>query len=930
MKIYLWILCCIALLLAWAGVGWASDGAEITVSDGKPEYKKGNLDIDALTSVITEKQDELKSRIVQEIILKYFENTNFASYLYVSRSLTSLLTVKNKSIMQRELLANTADYVLVYVFIRFFMQMDYQFNDSLHIKNAKQLHKRRLDTLSSVYKLTNAANLFALPFTVPNSFVKSWLLAATRDSCNSEKDTSDYFNDVLMDMAFDVLYQCPYFRQLGFFNETNAVADKYDKYKDGNLFIKDTMGLFQPTGPNDKSSVGAMEKERRKYFLKFDPAQQKKDSVKTLFKNYITFLNALDTNMFNDKKVRAEFKKEKESLSKINDDIDTIRKSTSYDSLKIKKDTLIQIDATYRDTLDSLRARMKNLVDELVECHKVIKVILANKSEIMRYWNTPNEIIDSLDCFIRKISLDTNIGNKSELIKTDTISFANLADSFKAICSSKRSADNSAQKPQKILCAVIGKFINGTANIDSLDYFIRRISVETNAGFKPELLKIDTASFASLADNFNRICALQSSPGNFSQNLQNVLGAIKRKIENGSSLNKLKSSLDPNMKISIIASKNLERLLNFTPAIDSFISLARTFNAVCALQRDTSFSALKIQNAINDVKKNIVWMFKEWKINYCKKHLNSKLNCDPLNCSEINKSDSILLKVSDFQHLFYLVLNRITCANNPVSLLKTDSIVEYFENLSLLDTLGNHAQNYERILKMAEHAGDLLQSQSSRNAVNTIIAGIRRYSTVDEKEDKISIDVQSMIVDLYKRYSDRSNKTWIYFSPYFTVGINASVFYTDSTGSPIPEARGDSLTRFSFSNVFAGEKIGIKWKIWNFKYCASFDEGDAYSYYWKKCTAEGERHDPTISDIHLIGYVSGILYNLVNVKTKKDFTAPIFGLALGATFFNGLDLNVGGGLAYQDKHNSMAFLSASFDVDIVEYLSKLGSKIAGK
>jgi hypothetical protein len=818
----------LTFLLISASIGWASDGAQLTMTDGKPEYKKGSLDVDALTAVIAEKQDELKNRIVKEIVLKYFENTNYASYLYVSRTLTSLLTVKNKSVMKQELLKNTADYVLVFAFTQLFL-LDPAIDTLL--RSVKKLHEKRLKEITSVYTLSNAANLWSIPFSVTNRFVKNFLLAAGQDTVKC--DTSGYFDDVLMDMMFDVLYRTPFFKELGFFDETNPVTDKYIDYPKWNLFVQDTFGLFCDTCKRNTSLVADVEKERRKKILSNKDMQSQANTIKTLLSQYndsvISLMNEPQIKKYLDTNIVISLQ---DSIKKNTDAIllsgSTGDKGDSI-GLKGKTESLKQDDSLYCSNLKELRKKIDTVVTILIQIQKTVKSILQNRDEIARYW--------------KKIVGLTN----TDLATCDPLIIDKLLDFIK------------------------------------------------------------------------------------------------------------KDSLYAKLNISTPAMENLELLYNNKKIKDiSDAGLIAVFNAVCALQRDTSFSRIPIQENIFRIKENIIVLLKQKYDLYVKslpgfdqqniceaKHGGIFLSSEIIPVKETSNekpddvqknNEGVPVKKLDLlaQNVIYAVLNRLVCTNSTINGFKADSIAKYLEYCLLLDTLGNHAKIYERVLNMAEHAADLLQNQSARNAVNTLIAGVRRYSTVDEKEDKISIDVQSMIVDLYKRYSDRSNKTWIYFSPYFTVGINASVFYTDSTGSPIPEAQGDSLTRFSFSNVFAGEKIGIKWKIWNFKYRASFDEGDRYSYYWKTDTAKGERYDPIIGDIHMLAYASGILYNLVNVKTKKDFTAPIFGLSLGVTFFNGLDFNVGGGLAYQDKHNSMAFLSASFDVDIVEYLSRLGSKIGGK
>lgn len=807
MKVFLWLCAIFILTLASIAHISANEGAEVTASDGKIEYKKGSLDIDALTSVIAEKQDQLKSRIVMDIILKYFENTNYTSYLYVSRSLTSLLTVNNKSVMKRELLMNTADYVLVYVFSRLFL-VELK-NDTLY-KSAEELHNKRLKLLSEVFNLSNTFNLHSLPYSIPNRIVRDFLLTGKQDS-TIKSDSINYFNDVLMDMAFYVLYNCSFFNKLGFFNETNPVANKYSDFAKGNLFVRDTDGVYCPDNLSNKSLTSAVDRERRKHLLKFDPKQPGIDSVKAFAKQYSGLLKILKIRLigydstFMDPVVNKMILNMQNSLDASSEKKQDIQKLTV---------SLHDIDTSYCNSLKKLRDRMDTLAETIVGLHGEITAIVQNKDEILRIWK------DS-------VQSDTNVTTQSIIMLTDSLDAIKRGSSF-----------NKNNFPPAII-----------RNLMDVERLLKRFSKEDNSALK-------------------------------------------------------------------------------------LIDLTTIFSKLCILQRDTSYSTYQFHDFLSNAKEFTEKQIKGSIHVLLKKASDSTINSEKK--SKKNQKDelfpngAITALGTDMLNKF---INNLTSEKNIFLKTNADSMVEYLQYLFLLDTLSNSAQNYKRMLKMAEHASDLLANTSAKNAVNTIIASIRRYSTIDANQDKISIDVESMIADLYKRYSDRSNK-WVYWSPYFTVGINASVFYrnlsSDSLSSWLPEAKRDSLTNFSFSNVFASEKIGIKWKIWNFKYCASFDEGDDFSYYGKKRTAEEERHDPIMSDIHLIFYASGILYNLVNVKTKKDFSAPLFGCSLGTTFFNGLDLNLGGGLAYQDKNLTSGFLSASFDIDIVEYLNRLSSRLSGK
>jgi len=87
--------------------------------------------------------------------------------------------------------------------------------------------------------------------------------------------------------------------------------------------------------------------------------------------------------------------------------------------------------------------------------------------------------------------------------------------------------------------------------------------------------------------------------------------------------------------------------------------------------------------------------------------------------------------------------------------------------------------------------------------------------------------------------------------------------------------------------------------------------------------------DPIISDLHVLMYGSGLLYNVTNMSSSRDFNHPIVGLSLGVSTYNHLDFNVGLAvpLASNRKFNSDdLMLNVGFDIRFSEYLTALNKK----
>jgi len=183
------------------------------------------------------------------------------------------------------------------------------------------------------------------------------------------------------------------------------------------------------------------------------------------------------------------------------------------------------------------------------------------------------------------------------------------------------------------------------------------------------------------------------------------------------------------------------------------------------------------------------------------------------------------------------------------------------------------------------------------------------------------IDIEAVIsaVSQHFKPSDKKGK---YVQLFFSIGTNQASFLHTNTLTTNEQNLPKSLGNL----YYATEKLGLKWKIWNEKYRRSFAPGETYTYYsstlnsWKR-----PQPKPAISDIHLMVYSSGLLYNLVNLKSNDSFNYAIAGTGLGITFFNGLALNVGIACPYTDKrfNSRNMFVNFGIDIPIIDYLSAL-------
>ena len=214
-----------------------------------------------------------------------------------------------------------------------------------------------------------------------------------------------------------------------------------------------------------------------------------------------------------------------------------------------------------------------------------------------------------------------------------------------------------------------------------------------------------------------------------------------------------------------------------------------------------------------------------------------------------------------------------------------------------------------------------------RNALGSIISFVKDYTLIEKAEDDREIITFNIESYLYRLQSIKPFKMKrVEFL--FTVGVNSAVF-----NNTLSLAEGVSTKNLSF----IGEKIGVKYKMYDFNFRMARNPGETYranawySPFWNthNYVKVSPPREPAISNIHLLAYGSGMLYNLVNTKTEREFNMPLIGVGVGITFYNGLDLNLTYGVPIIPDapiSASNSFWNMGVDVQFMEYISRLQTK----
>jgi hypothetical protein len=294
-------------------------------------------------------------------------------------------------------------------------------------------------------------------------------------------------------------------------------------------------------------------------------------------------------------------------------------------------------------------------------------------------------------------------------------------------------------------------------------------------------------------------------------------------------------------------------------------------------------------------------------------------------------STSIVPALTELSHLD-AGLVKATITLERANILLQAALLERYSNKSFLTDTNNKMflkllsvmyefdklKTYSDYVNFLGDVADLMPDDRLRATITSIVSFVNEFALIkqnDEGQDYIDFKVESFLLKLQQIKYDK----WSPFEFLLTVGTNSANFYKN----PVLV---DSENIYNYS--FVSEKIGVKCKILDFKYVNSHGKGDTYTYLFKTYKRLVPPKEPAISNVHLLAYGSGILYNLANVGTTKDFNSPMLGAGAGITFFNNLDFNLSIGLPiikgqHFKENYSQPFWNMGFDIQFTEYITKL-------
>lgn len=268
--------------------------------------------------------------------------------------------------------------------------------------------------------------------------------------------------------------------------------------------------------------------------------------------------------------------------------------------------------------------------------------------------------------------------------------------------------------------------------------------------------------------------------------------------------------------------------------------------------------------------------------------------------------------------------------DEEASIIKGLNAVDYQAFVDILTHIFelDRSTTYEEYLKTLRSVAEIFDDNNVSRLIFNLTDFLEKFTTLDKEKNAISVNVEEIILQLYNKYEARVQNNRVNF--YFSIGLNQTFGIDYDKGH---ELQSDSATLKSLA--FAAEKIGVKVKFRDWRKIRSYEYGEYYGPLQTKIKQTNTRK-PIINDIYWLVYGSGILYNITNTTTGKDFTYPIIGTGLGVAFYNSLDLNLFVNFplvsdeSFGESLERRQLYGFSFDIKIGEYITAARKKRAEK
>jgi len=177
--------------------------------------QRQNIDVDLLSDIVAAKQEELKTRVLSNIVVKNIKTTNYTTYNTIYNLVDIITTEKNKTVMTQGIIHQMANYAIVFGLTNYYVTKNlYQRKSDQFLKLDHEIRGEE----SAHSKLKSITDLMSSAYTTEATTVEQEETKTTSKT-NDEIKWNDLLANYLIDTAYQILSENKTLRDRGFFKK---------------------------------------------------------------------------------------------------------------------------------------------------------------------------------------------------------------------------------------------------------------------------------------------------------------------------------------------------------------------------------------------------------------------------------------------------------------------------------------------------------------------------------------------------------------------------------------------------------------------------------------------------------------------------------------------------------------------------------------
>lgn len=360
---------------------------------------RGDIDVVLLTSIIAEKQEELKNEFIKRYVLERIAKENYVLWEYSYNSLEILFNSKNRDVIEKELLEHATNLAVIYGLTETYLQVSTKYcNRDLYQLLIETIGNNVVDDVTvkamlACFDCNTGVSDRVTKLREVNGSVLVHQLSKIKYCYPQGKDTLETpFSRIFSEMVFDIIKDNQVLKnELQFMQSSLPAGQNY--YANGSMYVK----LMKDTKPNSAlpQLSQRMDKELNTLLTNYYLFKELGGAGSSLFESVITNMPLKDLNKHIDKS-SFSIKKGATSLQKGDSIFAMLLSDNKILKMEINSKVIEAAKQQVNDMMDGIKKKYRQELDSLPEA---IAELNDSKKDLSNHLELSDRITEAYQAF---------------------------------------------------------------------------------------------------------------------------------------------------------------------------------------------------------------------------------------------------------------------------------------------------------------------------------------------------------------------------------------------------------------------------------------------------------------------------------------------------------------------------------------------------